>query len=582
MAGEEGEGKGRSSSMVTNTGYWYSDSAMNTQIQSGHMMSQLQSFEPNPEIYNLSSGMEMMVGFPFKNLQAQSDMWKPVPLSHSENMVAGGGGAPVLGGGGWAVEGNNNSNEMKVSITQKGLSLSLSSTNPSAIGFNSFDDLRLMAASSSSSRLNNIQHDEDDRFLGKPENLGHPSQDYFFQIRSSKYLGPAQELLKEFCCVGTTQSDEPKRKSQWQQDDHTTSSQNHSLGSLHFLELQKTKSKLLHLLDEVDRRYKHYRDQMTAVVSSFEAVAGDGAATVYSALASRVMSRHFRCLRDAILAQLKAAKKAMAEKESSSAAPGATKGETPRLKMIDQTLRQQKAIQQLTMMDSHPWRPQRGLPERSVSVLRAWLFEHFLHPYPSDVDKHILARQTGLSRSQVSNWFINARVRLWKPMVEEMYLEEVKEQDNIMGSSDGSRAAVDGGSGRERLDKKPNVVRLDSECISSLINIPAKAGGDHHQFGAVELDFSPYTHNSGGAVGYRPGERKTGGGGGVSLTLGLQQHGGSGIGLAFSPTSQNSLFYPRDQIGDCPPVQYSLLDGEGQNLPYRNLMGSQLLHDLAG
>nr|GMC78767.1 homeobox protein BEL1 homolog [Ipomoea batatas] len=582
MAGEEGEGKGRSSSMVTNTGYWYSDAAINTQIQSGHMASQLQGFEPNPEIYNLSSGMEMMGGFPIKNLQAQSDMWKqaagfgggggggsgPVPLSHTGNMVVGGGG---------------NNNEMKVSITQKGLSLSLSSTNPSAIGFHSFDDLRLVAASSSSSRLNNntcIQHD--DGFLGKPENLGHPSQDLFFQIRTSKYLGPAQELLKEFCCVETTsQSDEPKRKqpqmsSQWQQD-AAASSENHSLGSLHFLELQKTKSKLLHLLDEVDRRYKHYRDQMTAVVSSFEAVAGDGAATVYSALASRVMSRHFRGLRDAILAQLKAVKKAMSEKESS-AAPGATKGETPRLKMIDQTLRQQKAIQQLTMMDSHPWRPQRGLPERSVSVLRAWLFEHFLHPYPSDVDKHILARQTGLSRSQVSNWFINARVRLWKPMVEEMYLEEVKEQDNnILGSSEGARAAaVDG---RERLDKKPNIVRLDSECISSLINIPAK-GGDHHQFGAVELDFSPYT--AAGAVGYRPGERKTGGG--VSLTLGLQQHGGSGgIGLGFSPAShQNSLFYPRDQIGDCPPVQYSLLDGEAQNLPYRNLMGSQLLHDLAG
>jgi len=31
---------------------------------------------------------------------------------------------------------------------------------------------------------------------------------------------------------------------------------------------------------------------------------------------------------------------------------------------------------------------------------------------------------------QVSNWFINARVRLWKPMVEEMYLEEVKQEKN--------------------------------------------------------------------------------------------------------------------------------------------------------
>ncbi|KAL8259176.1 hypothetical protein R6Q59_027129 [Mikania micrantha] len=81
------------------------------------------------------------------------------------------------------------------------------------------------------------------------------------------------------------------------------------------------------------------------------------------------------------------------------------------------------------MIQHNAWRPQRGLPERSVSVLRAWLFEHFLHPYPKDSDKHMLAKQTGLTRSQVSNWFINARVRLWKPMVEEMYLEEIKDQE---------------------------------------------------------------------------------------------------------------------------------------------------------
>ena len=76
--------------------------------------------------------------------------------------------------------------------------------------------------------------------------------------------------------------------------------------------------------------------------------------------------------------------------------------------------------------------------------------------YPKDSDKHMLAKQTGLTRSQVrarilgflclclqimgtlnqsfvimqvSNWFINARVRLWKPMVEEMYMEEVKDHE---------------------------------------------------------------------------------------------------------------------------------------------------------
>ncbi|KAA8520854.1 hypothetical protein F0562_011527 [Nyssa sinensis] len=278
----------------------------------------------------------------------------------------------------------------------------------------------------------------------------------------------------------------------------------------------------------------------------------------------------------------------------------------------------------MSMMESHPWRPQRGLPERSVSVLRAWLFEHFLHPYPSDVDKHILARQTGLSRSQVSNWFINARVRLWKPMVEEMYLEEAKEQDN-MASSDGV-PALDHDNGRPNQstqtrheDQKPTpdqLVRIDSECLSSIISNPEKNDSKnnkspqnqqpdklqnhhHHQqgfgrvgdtFGAMELDFSSYSHHTAGAVSYASenahhnfgGGGSGGGGGGVSLTLGLQQHGGSGVSLAFSPASQNSLFFPRDHIEDCQQVQYSLLDSEGQNLPYRNLMGAQLLHDLAG
>ncbi|XP_040998515.1 homeobox protein ATH1-like isoform X2 [Juglans microcarpa x Juglans regia] len=86
-------------------------------------------------------------------------------------------------------------------------------------------------------------------------------------------------------------------------------------------------------------------------------------------------------------------------------------------------IQKQWALQQLKTKDHHIWRPQRGLPERSVSVLRAWMFQNFLHPYPKDAEKHLLAVKSGLTRSQVSNWFINARVRLWKPMIEEMYAE---------------------------------------------------------------------------------------------------------------------------------------------------------------
>jgi hypothetical protein len=128
---------------------------------------------------------------------------------------------------------------------------------------------------------------------------------------------------------------------------------------------------------------------MRAVEVSFEAVAGAGASQVYTRLALHAMSRHFRCLRDALVAQVRALRKAMGERDgggggpgaAAAAAAGATKGDTPRLKVLDQCLRQQRAFQHPGTIENYPWRPQRGLPERAVAVLRAWLFEHFLHPY---------------------------------------------------------------------------------------------------------------------------------------------------------------------------------------------------------
>ncbi|PNX80159.1 BEL1-like homeodomain protein 2-like [Trifolium pratense] len=118
---------------------------------------------------------------------------------------------------------------------------------------------------------------------------------------------------------------------------------------------------------------------MQMVVNSFDLMMGFGAAVPYTSLAQKAMSRHFRCLKDAIQVQLKQSCELLGEKEG--AGGGLTKGETPRLKVLEQSLRQQRAFHQMGMMDQEAWRPQRGLPERSVNVLRAWLFEHFLHPY---------------------------------------------------------------------------------------------------------------------------------------------------------------------------------------------------------
>ncbi|CAN1224941.1 BEL1-like homeodomain protein 2 [Linum grandiflorum] len=265
-------------------------------------------------------------------------------------------------------------------------------------------------------------------------------------LRHSKYVKAAQELLEEFCSVGRGQFKKNKSLARLNSNNSNggggggggssgTSSKEFPappLSSSDRMEHQRRKVKLISMLDEVDRRYNHYCEQMQMVVNSFDLVMGFGAAVPYTALAQKAMSRHFRCLKDAIAAQLKQSCEMLGEKDSAAAggSAGITRGETPRLKALEQSLRQQRAFHQMGMMEQEAWRPQRGLPERSVNILRAWLFEHFLHPYPSDADKHLLARQTGLSRNQVSNWFINARVRLWKPMIEDMYQQEAKEADD--------------------------------------------------------------------------------------------------------------------------------------------------------
>ncbi|XP_009404911.2 BEL1-like homeodomain protein 1 [Musa acuminata AAA Group] len=274
-------------------------------------------------------------------------------------------------------------------------------------------------------------------------------------LMGSKYLKAAQQLLDEVVNVekgiksepakGATSKDpadssnaELKCLGAGATDDNSKEKQVADLTTAERQELQMKKAKLINMLDEVEQRYRQYHHQMQIVISSFEAVAGYGSARTYTALALRTISKQFRCLRDAITGQIQATSKSLGEEESKSGGS--------RLRFIDHHLRQQRALQQLGMIQPNAWRPQRGLPERSVSVLRAWLFEHFLHPYPKDSDKMMLAKQTGLTRSQVSNWFINARVRLWKPMVEEMYLEEIKDQEQNNSDENASKSDAHGSS----------------------------------------------------------------------------------------------------------------------------------------
>lgn len=155
---------------------------------------------------------------------------------------------------------------------------------------------------------------------------------------------------------------------------------------------------------------------------------------------------------------------------------------------------------------------------------------------------------------QVSNWFINARVRLWKPMVEEMYTEEMKDPQQQQqeggacsnannpstygGASDLGQGRGGGEDGGERKPTRAQLVH-DAGSLASVVSIGSSSSRDplNINFGMMDgghhLDFGAYNDgHAAGAAGHGFG------GGGVSLTLGLQQHAGDdphgGVNVAFA------------------------------------------------
>ncbi|KAL3532171.1 hypothetical protein ACH5RR_005692 [Cinchona calisaya] len=364
-----------------------------------------------------------------------------------------------------------------ISRAPQGLSLSLSSQQP---GYGSFRPERELASQSMVTAISPTSADNVRVSGGSPSSASGISNGVNGMqsvLLSSKYLKAAQELLDEVVNVGKEASAKgvnhngqsknigessgiPAAGDGQNGRENSASKRGSELTTAEKQEIQMKKAKLVNMLDEVEQRYRQYHHQMQIVISWFEQAAGIGSAKTYTALALQTISKQFRCLKDAILGQIRAAGKSLGEEDSLGG-----KIEGSRLKFVDNQLRQQRALQQLGMIQHNAWRPQRGLPERSVSVLRAWLFEHFLHPYPKDSDKIMLAKQTGLTRSQVSNWFINARVRLWKPMVEEMYSEEMKEHEKNGSEEKTSKSEQneDSGSKSNALQEKSSLLEIENK-----------------------------------------------------------------------------------------------------------------------
>eukprot|EP00762_Andalucia_godoyi_P001835 ANDGO_06054.mRNA.1 hypothetical protein len=57
------------------------------------------------------------------------------------------------------------------------------------------------------------------------------------------------------------------------------------------------------------------------------------------------------------------------------------------------------------------------LPKAAVDHFKLWMVDHYTRPYPTEAEKQAFCKEFSVSIAQVNNWFINSRVRTWRPIV---------------------------------------------------------------------------------------------------------------------------------------------------------------------
>jgi len=92
-----------------------------------------------------------------------------------------------------------------------------------------------------------------------------------------------------------------------------------------------------------------------------------------------------------------------------------TDHETPQLKR-KQTESMTKELRTFHLECDTNARKRSKIPKDAADELRNWFLEHQSNPYPTRKEKAELVKKTGLSATQVRNWFTNIRKRHWAPV----------------------------------------------------------------------------------------------------------------------------------------------------------------------
>ncbi|TVU19652.1 hypothetical protein EJB05_35815, partial [Eragrostis curvula] len=385
-----------------------------------------------------------------------------------------------------------------------------------------------------------------------------PFTGYAAVLGRSRFLGPAQKLLEEICDVGGRPVDRRSDDGLLDMDgdlDHDMDCGERAAAdavTVSGAEQQWRKTRLISLMEDVCKRYKQYYQQLQAVISSFETVAGLSNAAPFGSMALRTMSKHFKCLKGVILSQLRNTSKV--------ANDGIGKEDMANFALMgggSSLLRGSNAN-----AFNHPhniWRPQRGLPERAVS-----------------------------------NWFINARVRLWKPMVEEIHNLEMRQvhknssmEKNQFGTPQGQHSSDSSGkpsgpSSSQRGQSSGMTRNLSSPASRQIQDELSQM--PHDMSGQVSFTYNGLAGHHSLALSHPQQAEGISVGGaansGVSLTLGLHQNNRTYIAEPLPAALPLNLAhrFGLEDVSDA----YVLGSFGSQDRHFTKEIGGHLVHDFVG
>ncbi|KAI0884333.1 uncharacterized protein GGS22DRAFT_165415 [Annulohypoxylon maeteangense] len=130
---------------------------------------------------------------------------------------------------------------------------------------------------------------------------------------------------------------------------------------------------------------------------------------------------------------------------------------------------------------------------RKTHLLRTWYSCHLDHPYPSEEEKESLAQRSGLSRTQVGDWFSNARRR--QRMSTRTVDKMIFPQGSPMPSPPMSSMTPFERWRRSPPDEEP----VSESVIQEALGMPIEGLGALEGFDATQIDAGPSSSSGGSA-----------------------------------------------------------------------------------